>query len=350
MGIAKENRMQITKRTISVLIMISLLAFGLQAQNTESTTKVATTAAQFLKIGVGARSNAMGGAYVAMDFGIESIFWNPANIARISGMGEAAFNHSNWLVDTQYDFAAFSLNTTMGTIGLHFISFRVPEEEVRTVLLPEGTGQVWDANSFTLGLSYARNLTTNFSIGFTGKYIQETIFNESARTFAFDLGIFYQTPWKALKLGAAITNFGGKMQLDGRDIYFNEAPVEEDGTVNEVPAQYRMDKFEIPLSLRFGIALEAYKNETMSVLLAMDGMHPNDNQESVSTGVEVGIKNLVFLRGGYRTLFMNDSEQGLTAGLGLRYDTVSANFRIDYGWANYGRLDAVQFVTFSVGY
>ena len=116
----KEKRMQITKRMTSVLIMISLLAFGLQAQNTESTTKVATTAAQFLKIGVGARSNAMGGAYVAMDYGIESIFWNPANIARISGMGEAAFNHSNWLLETQYDFAAFSLNTTMGTIGLHF--------------------------------------------------------------------------------------------------------------------------------------------------------------------------------------------------------------------------------------
>ncbi len=331
-------------------IILFVSTISLQAQNTESTSRVGTTAAQFLKIGSGARSIALAGAYVAVDQGIESIFWNPANIARISGVGEASFNHSNWLAEINYDFAALSINTEFGTIGLQFTSLRVPEDEVRTIIYPEGTGQVWDASSIALGLTFARNLTDQFSIGFTGKYIQESILNETAKTFAVDLGIFYQTPWEPLKLGASITNFGGKMLLDGRDIYFNEAPVDEEGAVDAVPGQFRLESYDIPLVLRFGISWQAIKTEDIGLLFVADGTHPNDNDEYMNLGIETGFWNMVFLRAGYRTLFLKDSEQGLTFGLGIRYDAVGANFRFDFGYADYGRLESVQFFTLSIGY
>ena len=330
--------------------ILLLLTLNLYAQNTQSTSKVGTTAAQFLKIGAGARSIGMGGAYVAVDQGIESIYWNPACIARIPNIGEAAFNHANWLVEMDYDFAALSIDAGIGVLGLQFISFRVPEEKVRTVLFPEGTGQVWDANSFALGLTFAKSLTSKFAIGLTGKYIQESIFNEIARTFGVDLGIFYETPWKPLSLGVSITNFGGKMRLDGRDIYFNESPISDEGSVDVVPSKYRMDKYELPLALRFGIAWKAYQTELLNILVVADATHPNDNKEYLNAGVEFGIKNILFLRSGYRTLFLEDSEQGITLGGGLRYDAVGVNFRIDFGWADYGRLESVKFVTLSVGY
>ena len=115
---------KIAKSTLFLFFTI-LPILNLFGQNTESTTKVGTTAGQFLKIGVGARANAMGGAYVAVDYGLESSYWNPASIARIPGQGEAAFNHSTWLVDTQYDYAGFSVNSSAGTVGLYFISFRI---------------------------------------------------------------------------------------------------------------------------------------------------------------------------------------------------------------------------------
>lgn len=75
----------------------------------ESTSKVGTTVAQFLKIGAGARPISMGGAYTALADDINSIYWNPAGLAIIGGSGEATFNHAEWLADTQYDFAAFFL-------------------------------------------------------------------------------------------------------------------------------------------------------------------------------------------------------------------------------------------------
>lgn len=337
------------------ILLITALALALApcgfAQNTQSTSKVGTTAAQFLKIGVGARPIALGGAYVAVDEGIESIYWNPASIARIAGAGEATFNHANWLVETNYDFAAFSLNMgTLGTLGVHFISFRVPEEKVRTIEFPDGTGQVWDYNSMALGVTLARNLTDRFSIGVTAKFIQEKLFNETAQAGAIDLGVFYHTPWPRLKLGASITNFGTKMRLRGRDTFINVAPVPSDGAVNEVPAEYRLDSFDIPLGLRFGISYLAANTEDLKLMLLADGAHPNDNKEYLNLGAEVALRNIIFLRGGYNTLFQEDSERGLTLGAGLRYDAVGTNLRLDFGWADYGRLDSVKFVTITVGY
>lgn len=314
--------------------------------------KVGTTAAQFLKIGAGARAIAMGGAYAALAEDILAIYWNPAGLARVGGSGEATFNHGEWLADMDYDFAAFSLNIgTFGSLGFHVTSFRTPEEPVRTHRSPEGTGQFWDANSISLGATFAKALTDRFAIGITAKFVQESIFNETAKGAAFDLGVLYETPFKNVTLGAAITNFGTKMKLDGRDILFNEDPLPgEQGPVDEVPAKFDLDSFDMPLNLKFGLAWRAVHNENMTILATADGVHPNDNTELVNGGIEIGLKNILFLRGGYKGLFLENSEQGATFGAGLRYDAVGTNLRFDFGWADYGRLENVKFVSFGIRY
>jgi hypothetical protein len=339
--------------TCIFLLSIALCCWNFsdaRAQDFRSTSRVGTTAAQFLKISAGARAVGMGGAYTALANDINAIYWNPAGLARIGGSGEATFNHAEWLAEIQYDFAAFSLNTGLGSFGLHVISLRTPEEKVRTLASPLGTGQVWDASSFALGASYARMLTDRFAIGMTGKYIQESLFNETSRGMAFDLGVVYQTPFEKLSLGAAITNFGSKLRLDGRDIFFNEDPLPEEGSVDQVASKFRTESYEIPLTLRFGLALEVMNNENMKIVVAADGSHPNDNTEHINSGVEVGMRNVLFVRGGYKALFQDNSEQGLTLGGGLRYDAVGINVKLDYGWADFGRLDTVQFVSFSIRY
>ena len=160
----------------------------------------------------------------------------------------------------------------------------------------------------------------------------------------------YQTPFRNLSLGASITNFGTKMRLDGRDIFFNEDPLPEEGSVDQVPSKYRTESFEIPLTLRFGLAWTVMQDENMTILAAADGNHPNDNQESINSGVEISLGNIIFLRGGYKALFLDNSEQGATFGIGLRYDSVGLNLKLDFGWADYGRLEDVKFVSFAIRY
>lgn len=321
------------------------------SQVTSSINRVGTTAAQFLKIGAGARPIGMGGAYTALATDILAVYWNPAGLSRIVGNGEATFNHAQWLAETDFDFAAFSMSVgDLGSFGFHVISLRIPEEPVRTVESPDGTGQTWDASSISLGISYAKDLTDRFSIGITAKFIQESIFNETARGAALDLGVLYDTPIKNLTLGASIANFGTKMRLDGRDLYRNDAPLSEQGSVDAVPGKYRTESYDIPLNLKFGLAWRAIKNDNVEVVAAVDGNQPNDNSEYVNSGVEMGFQNVIFLRGGYKALFLDNSEQGLTFGAGLKYDMVGANLKFDFGWADYGRLKDVKFVSLAIKY
>jgi hypothetical protein len=341
-----------------ILIILSILLVFHQAiysqpnaQTVGSVNRVGTTAAQFLKITAGARPVGMGGAYTAVSRDILAVFWNPAGLSRIIGNGEAVFNHAEWLVETDYDIGAFSLNLgRFGAFGAQVISFRTPDELVRTIDAPEGTGQTWDANMVSLGVSYAINLTDKFSIGLTGKYIQEKIFNAISRGGAVDFGILYDTPLKNLTLGASITNFGTKLKLDGRDIYINNDPLNVSGAVNEVPAQYRMESYDMPLNLRFGLVYKTMISEYIQVLTAVDGVQPNDNSEYLNLGAELGLRNIIFLRAGYKSLFLENSEQGLTFGAGIQYDVVGSSLKFDFGWADYGRLKNVQFVSFAIRY
>ena len=321
------------------------------AQEERTTSKVGTTAAQFMKIGASARAIGMGGGFVAIADDISSLYWNPAGLARMPGHGEAMFTYASWLAETDYNFASAGIHLgDVGSFGFQVISFRVPEDIVRTYQFPEGTGQRFDASSLSVGLSYARALTDQFSIGFTARFLRKQIWNESASALAFDFGTVYRTPFKSLTIGAAFTNFGTKMRLDGRDLKFPADPFQEPGTVDHVVSSYDTDAFDLPLTLRIGLAYDLLNDDLLSATITTEAVHPNDNTEYVNSGVEVGIKRTLYLRGGYKSLFLQDSEQGLTFGVGLRYDAVGTNLRFDFGYADYDRLSNVQFVSFAVRY
>ncbi len=337
---------------VATLVSVLLLAdvFTARAQLFRSTAKVGTTAAQFLKLGVGARATGMGGAQVGVPGDISALYWNPSALSRLRATGELTFNHVNWLADINYDFAAGILQVgDLGTFGLSIISLRVPEENVTTVANPEGDGRKWDASSLAIGLSYARNLTDRFSIGFNAKFIRESIWSESASAFAVDVGTLYEFEIKGLTLGASISNFGTTMRLDGRDLYFNNDPNADIGSgPNNIPSEYQTEDFSLPLTFRIGVAYDALQFEDIRTTVALDATHPNDNTEYVNSGLEFAWREIVMLRVGYKSLFLRDSEQGLTWGVGLHYGITNVGtVKLDYGFADYGRLSGVHY--FSLG-
>jgi hypothetical protein len=66
--------------------------------------KVGTFDGQFLKIGVGARAAAMGGAFVGVADDATAMFWNAAGIARIDpDKSELSLNHANWPAELSFD-------------------------------------------------------------------------------------------------------------------------------------------------------------------------------------------------------------------------------------------------------
>ena len=339
-------------KKIVIYLFILTICFNthLAAQFIKDVSKVGTTAAPFLSIEVGARAIGMGGAFVAVANDATALFWNPAGLARLSSTSSVTLNHTEWLADISYDFAGVTLSLgRIGVVGLSFTSLTMNDMEVRTVAYPEGTGEKFAATDFAIGTSYARNLTDRFSIGFTAKYINQKLWHESASSFAMDIGTVFTTQFNGMTVGMSISNFGNKMQLTGSDTHIpvDVAPGKE-GNNSKIVGNMKTDKWSLPLIFRFGVAMDVLKNYNYRWTVAVDAMHPNDNMEYVNVGTEWVLKEIVFLRAGFKNLFMKDSEEGLTAGAGIIYPlTRRVKLTLDYAYAEFGILENVQ--RFSLG-
>ena len=336
------------------IILYSLLLSGAcfsQLNNTESISKTGTTSAQFLKIGADARGASMGNAFTAMSGGISSMYWNPAGMTSIRKM-EAIFLNSDWIAGIDYNYAAFGLNMgNNGIIGLSMTSLSTPEDVVRTVEKPNGTGEYFDANDLAINLSYARKLTNKFSMGGNIKYIRQNIWHANANSIAADLGALFITPFKDIRLGASLSNYGSDMQMSGRNQKFSVDPdPTNEGNVEFVNAAYETDKFPLPLIFRVGLSGEIINSDFSRLTFAIDALHPNDNVEWVNLGLEFASRDMFFLRGGISTLFREDTEEGLTLGSGFNYRLPgsSTQIKLDYSYSEFGRLKDVQRLSIGV--
>jgi len=331
-------------KIFSTFIISSSLLLA-QLDNSATITKTGTTAAQFLKIGVDARASAMGNAFTAMKGDLSSMYWNPAGLTSIGKM-ETMFMNSSWLAGIQFTHAAFAINlNAAGVIGFSMTSLSVPEDMVRTVEKPNGTGEYFDAGDLAMNFTYARKLTDQFSIGGNIKYIRQNIWHASASSVAADLGALFVTPFNGIRLGASLSNYGSEMQMTGRDQKFSIDPDPNNGgNVEFVNAMYETDKFPLPLLFRVGLSGEIIESEKMRLSFAVDALHPNDNVEWVNAGLEYALAETFFLRGGMTTLFREDSEEGLTFGGGINYRVGGSStlLKVDYSYSAFGRLKNVQ--------
>ena len=175
-------------------------------------------AGEFLSLGVGARPLGMGGSFVAVADDATSAFWNPGGISRMPRT-ELVVSHAEWLVNTDLNWVGlvFKMDEN-NAIALAVNQLDYGQEEITTHLAQDGTGAFWKAQDLSIALTYGRNLTDRFSIGLTAKYITQTIWNESASSWALDVGLLFFTPLEGLRLGMNISNFGTEMKLDGDDL------------------------------------------------------------------------------------------------------------------------------------
>jgi hypothetical protein len=308
--------------------------------------KVGTTAAAFLEIGPGAVATGMGGAFVSVANDATALYWNPSGMADFT-KNEVTIFHANWIASTNFDYAALVIPLgEAGNIGLSFTSFSMADEMVRTVDLPEGTGEFFSAGDIAVGLSYARKLTDRFSIGFTAKYIQESIWHESASAVAIDAGTIFRTDlFNGLTIGASISNFGTQMKLAGSDIRtFARVNPNLLGSNDQIPYVVELDSWDLPFLFQIGVSTNIIKNDDYRILVSVDALHPNNNYESMNIGGQFSFREFLFIRGGFRNLFLKDSEGGLTLGIGVNSKLLFSDdfVSFDYAYRNFGKLDNVH--------
>jgi long-subunit fatty acid transport protein len=331
---------------LTLSIAVSTAAMG-QSLNVS---KRGTTAAPFLSIAQGARAVGMGGAFVAVADDQSSMYWNPAGIADIPGIS-VVLDHTYWIADIQYDYVGTTVNMgSIGTLGVNVTSSNIPDMRVTTVDAQDGTGEVFGVSDLALGVTYAIRLTDNFSIGFNPIFIYQKIWKMSASGIALDMGVKYRMPFKGFTLGMSISNFGSKMQMTGENANVLYDPDQQTtGNNGRIPSAVSTDEWDLPLNFRVGIAYDVATGDFGKLILAVDALHPNDNYESLNLGGEYLINDVLYLRGGYKSLFLKDSEERMTAGIGVKeYLVGNVQVSVDYAYQGFARLKTAQKISLGV--
>lgn len=333
--------------TLSVVLFVPLI---LSAQGF---TKTGTSAAQFLKIPVGAKAASMGNAYAAIGADATALYWNPACAASINRLA-GTVAHSSWIAGLKHNFAGVVVPMGDGSaLGVSGIALQSEKIEQTTIDRPQGTGVFYDALDLALGITYSRSMTEFVDIGVTAKYISQRIWSESGQTFALDFGALLKTGFKDLKLGISFQNFGPGMTMDGREL-IRQLDQDPASTANPyVETTIQTQQWDLPTSYRVSTSMSIVGEQgliSMSgsrFLLAIDAVHLNDNPEHYSIGGEYQFEGIVALRGGY--VFRTD-EEGLTLGIGVNIPTGGSVFTLDYGYAAFGLLGSVSHFTVSAAF
>ncbi|MBN1999063.1 PorV/PorQ family protein [candidate division KSB1 bacterium] len=323
--------------------------------------RVGTTAANFLEMGIGGAANAMGEACVAATRDLSSAYWNAAGLAFME-QNEVQFSFQPWIADIDVAFVGAGIVVPrIGTLALSMTSMNYGRTDVTTLEMQEGTGETYQALEYAAAFSYARKLAQWFSFGASGKFVTSNIWHMKATAMAMDLGVLVNTHFLArdgnrengMAIGMSISNYGTRMKYDGMDLL---RPIDilpdKNGNYKDVEGQFRLQGWEMPLVLRLGLAVYPIVTSSQRVTLAVDALHPNNNSESVNIGTEYayfipGVGRF-FLRGGWRGLYMDETEFGLTFGAGVHMTLLGNRLvKIDYAYKDVGLLGNSSI--FSVG-
>ncbi|MGB2867432.1 MAG: PorV/PorQ family protein [Bacteroidota bacterium] len=302
--------------------LFTLLLFGLSVLSGGE--KVGTTSFQFLKLSLDARSAALGDAAVSIGNTSEALYWNPAGIRRTTGF-DVSTSYLNYFLDVGIFSGAAALPVgEASSIGLFAVVVDYGTIEVTDAshltfnpdwtYNPGLTGEIMHPTATVFGISYALSVTERLSFGLTAKYLREDLAIAKTSAVSFDGGLIYKTGWNSLNFGLSIRNFGPEVTFI---------------------------KESYPVPETFAVGISAYlfapgaavftETNSQSLLFSYDLSHPRDYDQQHHIGLEYGLMDVLFIRGGYK---INFDEEGLTYGFGAHY----GNVRFDYAYDKFGSI------------
>lgn len=340
-------------RKIVIICAISILAIA-SVSMAGSERRLGTAGAQELRIPIGSRGTAMGGAIGADVFGTEAIFYNPAGVGMIEGT-EVMFSHLNYFADMDLNYFAITTNIeSFGSIGVSAKVLSIGEIVKTTwdASSPTGTGETYNPSSAVIGLTYSRILTDRVTFGITGKFINETIDLVSAKGMAVDFGVNYDTKWNGLRLGFVIKNIGPEMRFEGEGLNY---PVQATGTYPQTSPvktfSAQSAKFELPSWVEMSAAWDAYSKDMHRATLFGTFQSNNFSKDLYRGAFEYSYNEKYFLRGGYT---IDDGQTdylyGLSFGAGLVFSFGETDVTFEYSWNQTEFFDNNQYFTGKINF
>ena len=262
-------------------------------------------------IGAGARSAALGNAFVAVADNGDALFANPAGLGQIE---QSQLSYTNVSV-------LFS-GIDGDNLGQHVVSYARPGEKLSLGLGYERIGSdLMNENGAFFGVSF--RLNRNLQLGVTGKYVfwavgnfdpADKVSGQSSGAVGADIGLMWNTPFRDAKLGVQYKNALAPNVACG-------------SSCGAAAGALKSDDGKLPSDLNIGVAFSMSEASMVSVQWAMRDLSGETEKRLVVGGETVLAEGLLLRAGGSR-IFEDDASGDLNAGLGYAWNKML----FDYGY------------------
>lgn len=296
------------KQTALFALLLAMLATDSNIAG-DIDSRAGTSAFPFLKINVGARAVAMGGAFTGLADDESSLYYNPAGITSFD-KHRVILGYHNYFVDMQTGFGGYVRQVNENLFVGGYISYLNYGTFIEADQFGIITGEFSGADmvvATTAAMKHGYRLKT----GVTVKFIYQSLQNFSATGIAVDLGIKYSSDRDRYSAGFAIQNLGKQLSALGGE------------------------KFRLPLTFRAGVAVTP---RGLPMRLATDLILPIDNDPIVAIGVEYFEFKPAYFRLGWNSYGSNfraadsdDSWAGLSLGVGFDIQKMQFSYAFSPG-------------------
>jgi len=270
----------------------------------------------FMKIGVGARPVAMGGAYTAVADDANALFWNPAGLALNPTFG-GSVTMMKLLQSVSYASAGLvapaGRRVAFGCAGGYLSASDIRRDELGQEVGTFGLSDV------VVGPGVAWQPLTGLGLGLGARYIASRIDSFHAAALSFDGGAIYR-PFRYFTVGASLLHVG-------------------------TPRRFIADWEYPPVNLRAGVAGKVPLADNHLMLTSDLSVYP-ELAPVLSVGAELYLKLAgsstgqgVYVRGGYQSGSHLGTWSGFSLGIGYEYElTRNLLFGLDVVYLSYGLL------------
>ncbi len=315
---------------------------------------------EFMAIGIGARSLAMGNSTVALSNDVTSGYWNPAGLTKIKTDWDLSVMHNEYFAGiAQYDYGAgaYKYNDSL-SFALSFIRFGIDDiPNTLDLIDSEGNLRYDRIKSFS-----AIDLAFIFSMAKISK-IEGLRYGANVKVIRRTAGDFASAWGFGLDLGAQYSRNYWEFGLMAKDITttFNAWSFNTDGlkdvfemTGNEIP-ENSIEYTSPRLLLGIAYSRPIYKNINGQAELGLDAtfdgarnvlIHSDFMSIDPHIGLELDYRKIVFVRAGVNNIQEArtfDSKKELTwqpnIGVGLHF----WQLYLDYAFTNLGNASVALY-------
>ena len=315
------------------LVLTSVTMFAVLIGGDES--RIGTSGGNQVLVPVGARGIALAGSERVYSSGLESVYWNPAGLARSQSPTVLA-SSMDLFNDMGVNYFGASGNfDKLGMLGVTVKSIDMGEIPVTTVEDIDGLGGgTFKPTLTTMGLTYANSFSDRSFFGVTGKIVYESIPRATASALALDIGVQYTglAGVEGLGLALVLNNLGTDMHYEGSGL--TSQGTTEDGISDFMNRESSYDKLPSTynMSLSYSVA---------GAILGMTYTSHNFSYDELNLGGEYTLNDMFHLRAGLTSPMleedsMNDGETlySMNFGAGLKYSLYGVNLVVDYTMRN----------------